>query len=57
MSPMSPLLQEKLESFRARHIAWFEHELNRTAAAPQLQEAMAYSALLGGKRIRTGENA
>ncbi|MCL4409427.1 (2E,6E)-farnesyl diphosphate synthase [Aliidiomarina haloalkalitolerans] len=52
MSPMSPLLQEKLESFRARHIAWFEHELNRTAAAPQLQEAMAYSALLGGKRIR-----
>lgn len=52
MSAMSAQLEQQMAAYRERHVAWLQNALQQQGPAAELQQAMAYSAVLGGKRIR-----
>ncbi|EGN75206.1 geranylgeranyl pyrophosphate synthase [Idiomarina sp. A28L] len=46
------LLSERLTYYRQRHVSYLEQIIAQQAPAENLRAAMAYSVLLGGKRVR-----
>lgn len=52
MTAMSAQLEQQLTAYRERHVAWLQDALLQQGPAVELQQAMAYSAILGGKRVR-----